>query len=312
MIDTSGGRKFSGEIVGDLQVISNIEAPRTTRLFELWYDHTFLENKLSILVGLHDYNSEFDVTQYGGLFINSSFGIGPDISSSARPSIFPLSAPALRVKITPSEEWEFLFGVYDGDPGDPDTSEHFPRSDYDADGGAFLASEAAYHFAPDSLPGSIKLGVWHNTGEFDDVVAVDRNGDPIKRDGNTGGYLVVDKMLYREKDEQGLGSFFQFGSNRKNVNTVHTYVGGGLTYLGFIPNRDQDEIGIALAHALITDDLVDAGGWEDFETTIEATYKAQITQFLSIQPDIQFVFNPGALEDMKDAFVAGARVETVF
>lgn len=309
MIDNSGNKKLTGDIVGDLQGVSNIEAPRTTRLYELWYEQSFFEDKLSVLMGIEDYNSEFDVTEYGGLYVNSSFGIGPEISKNARPSIFSLTAPALRVKITPNDQWQFLLGVYDGDPGDPNTSKHFPRSDFDHEGGAFIASEAAYHFTGDALPGFIKLGVWHNTGEFNDVSAVDDNGDPLKRDGNTGGYLVIDKMLYREKDEQGLGAFLQLGSNRKNVNEVNVYVGGGFNYRGLIPGRDKDEAGIAVAHARTNDDLLETARRDRFEMTVEATYKAQLTPCMSIQPDFQFVINPGAVSDIENAFIAGMRFE---
>ena len=297
MIDNSGEPKLTGEIVGDLQGISNIEGPRRNWLYELWYEHAFSEN-LSVLAGIHDHNSEFDVTEYGGLYINGSFGIGPEISAGARPSIFPMTAPVVRAKITPNEQWQLLLGVYDGDPGDPDVSKHIARSDFDKEGGAFFASEAAYFFTGDALPGFIKLGAWYNTGEFADVIDVDDNGDPVVRDGNTGGYLVVDKMLYREDGEQGLGAFVQFGSNRKNVNEVNRYVGAGLNYHGLIPGRDQDDFGIAFAQAQITDDLIDAGGRNDHETTIEATYRAQVTEHISLQPDLQYVINPGGVSDV--------------
>ncbi len=209
LIETSGGKKISSDIVGDLQGVSNIAAPRTARVFELWYEQTILENKLFLLLGIEDLNSEFYVSKYGGLYINSSFGIGPEVAGG-RPSVFPLAAPGIRLKFLPNERWEFLTAVYDGDPGDADEDENFPRSDFDKKGGAFLISEAGYHFGgqqtQDALPGFIKIGFWHNTGEFTDLVDgddLDASGDISEeelfvRDGNTGGYLVADKMLFRE------------------------------------------------------------------------------------------------------------------
>ena len=309
VLENSGGEKLTGSIVGDLQTVSNIEAPRTMRIYELWYQHSYLNDVLSLLLGFHDYNSEFNVTEYGGLYINSSFGIQPDISAGARPSIFPLAAPGVRLKITPNEQWELLLAVYDGDPGDPEESEHFPRSDFDSEGGAFIAGEVAYHFNNDYLPGFVKLGIWNNTGDFDDVSDLDGSGTPIKRSGNMGGYVLIDKQLYKEKDDQGLGGFIQFGANDKRVNEVNMYIGGGVNYKGLFPQRDDDEIGIAIAHARINDDIVGAGGRDDHETTIEATYSAQINDHIRIQPDIQYIFNPGAVNGTKDALVAGVRVE---
>jgi len=309
VIDSSGQDKITGSIVGDTQGVDNIEAPRTTRLYEMWYEHSFLDEALTVLFGFHDYNSEFDVTEYGGLYLNSSFGISVDISGGGRPSIFPLAAPAVRIKVTPKDNWELLFAIYDGNPGDPDISEHFPNSDFDDDGGAFLASEAAYHFSENVLPGFIKCGVWHNTGEFDDAVDTDPSGSAIKRDGNSGGYVVIDKMLYREEGEQGLGAFFQFGANKESVNEVNVYVGGGLNYRGLIPGRDEDDIGIAVASAHINEEISSTSTREDNETTIEVTYSALINDHIRIQPDLQYVNNPGAVSSVKNAFVVGARVE---
>ncbi len=124
LIDNSGGEKLSSDIVGDLQGVSNIAAPRTSRVFELWYEQTLIDEKFSLLVGIEDINSEFYVSEYGGLYINSSFGIGPELAA-ARPSVFPLAAFGVRSKFLFNERWEFLVGAYDGDPGNPDLSVFF-------------------------------------------------------------------------------------------------------------------------------------------------------------------------------------------
>lgn len=84
-------------IVGNTRATSNIEAPETIKLYEAWYNQDFAEGKLSLLVGLHDYNSEFNALEYSGGLRHSSFGIEPDISQVG-PSIFPTAALATRVK----------------------------------------------------------------------------------------------------------------------------------------------------------------------------------------------------------------------
>lgn len=303
VLENSGGKKLTGSIVGDLQGVSNIESPRTVRLYELWYQH-HLNEYFSVLAGFHDYNSEFNVTDYGGLYLNSSFGVEPDISLGARPSIFPLAAPGIRLKAAPVDAWEFLFAAYDGDPGDPDESEHVPRSDFDAEGGVFLAAEATHRFQLNDLPGSFKVGAWHNTGEFEHVV------DESSRDGNEGFYLLVDQQVFKEADaQQGLGMFLQLGTNDPNVNEINWYAGGGVNYRGLIPGRDHDEAGIAIAHARVNEDLADTDERERVETVIEATYRAEIREFITLQPDVQYILNPGAATDVPDAVVVGVRME---
>jgi porin len=76
------------ELMGDFQVANNIEAESNTRLYELWYEHNF--SFWSVLVGQHDLNSTFAKTDTGFFFVNSSFGIQPDLSTNVPTSIFPL------------------------------------------------------------------------------------------------------------------------------------------------------------------------------------------------------------------------------
>lgn len=72
--------------VGDAQGGSNIAAPNSWKLFEAWYQHNFLEEKLSLLVGLYDITSEFKVIREASeLFVNGSFGLSHHRPWSPRP-----------------------------------------------------------------------------------------------------------------------------------------------------------------------------------------------------------------------------------
>jgi porin len=114
VLSDQGGMLLTEEIVGDSQTVSNIEAPHSTRLYELWYEQILFDGKVSFLLGIHDLNSEFAASEHSSFFINSSFGISKEISGGARPSIFPLAAPAMRAKYTPDKSWEFMLGIYKG------------------------------------------------------------------------------------------------------------------------------------------------------------------------------------------------------
>jgi porin len=313
VLSNQGGKLLTEEIVGDSQTVSNIEAPPSTRLYEFWYEHSLFDGKLSFLMGVHDLNSEFAVTEHGALFINSSFGISKDISSGARPSIFPLAAPAVRAKFSPNKSWEFLLGVYNGDPGDPGVYRHSPRFVFNDQGGAFIGFETAYRFGHGTSPGTIKAGYWNNTGSFDDLSQIDPNGNPAIRKGNQGFYLVAEKTILATDNGRNLAAFLQLGSApNKNINEFTSYVGGGLKYAGLIPHRQQDEAGIAVAHAMVNNRLISDPGREKAETTLEITYRAVLNKSFALQPDVQFVFNPGADSTIKNAVIAGARFEISF
>jgi porin len=56
------------------QTISGVEASATTRLWELWYQQSFLNDKFDVKVGQQSLDQEFLVTEYGGTFVNATFG----------------------------------------------------------------------------------------------------------------------------------------------------------------------------------------------------------------------------------------------
>jgi porin len=304
--------KFLTEIVGDFQTTSNIEANEALKLYEVWYEHRFSNGMISVLAGLHDYNSEFSVVEYGGLFTNSSFGIGPDISQVG-PSIFPLTSLATRLKVELNENSYAMAAVYDGVPGDPDhpthTAIHFDHGD-----GIFAALEAGVsNNVPDNRDYyKLALGMWLHTAE---VESFDGNVD----DENKGVYLIAEKAIFAENDTgEGLGAFFQLGFANDDRNQVATYWGVGINYVGLIPGRNHDITGLGVARAINGGSFMrfskDVAGndVEHAETAIELTYRAGVLPWLTVQPDIQYILHPSMDPSIDDVLVAGIRVEILF
>ena len=58
------GANPSEDYIGDLQVADNFESEKGTKLYEFWYEHSFdlYGTDLSMLIGQHDLNSEFNIT----------------------------------------------------------------------------------------------------------------------------------------------------------------------------------------------------------------------------------------------------------
>lgn len=312
----AGTDRPSEKLVGDLQGVDNIDAPRLFKLFELWYEHNFFDKKLSIRAGLYNLNSEFDTTEYGALFLNSSFGIEPTISANTTSSIFPLASPAFRLKWDLAEHVTLQGAVLSGDPGDEDTNPHGFNPVWNNKRGTMIVGEGQIHgdvpLPYGALPGTLKVGAWDNTKDVDDLTAVDGSGDPVRHSGNYGLYAVIDQMLFREKDEQGLGAFFQYGQAPSDRNTLDKYIGLGLHYKGLLPDRDEDSLGVSYNRALTSDDYRSTGDFDKFEEVMEATYRIQFTESVVLQPDFQVVHNPGADPAIKDAKVATVRFQVTF
>ena len=68
------GRGLSANNLGNLNVISGIEAPKSSRLFELWYEQSLADGKVTVRIGQQAADQEFITSQYGALFLNAGFG----------------------------------------------------------------------------------------------------------------------------------------------------------------------------------------------------------------------------------------------
>jgi porin len=314
-LGTHGGAP--SELVGDVQGVSNLEAPGAVRLEEAWLQQNLLDGRLSWLVGRYDLNTEFYRLQSGGLFINSSFGIGPEFAQSgaAGPSIFPNTAFGTRVAFKPSPNAVWRVAVLDGVPVDRpgDGMRVFAPGD-----GALLVGEVALLARPDtggmprhrrfaigrglmrSYAAKVALGAWCYTARFLDL------SDTTQRRGSGGAYLIGDLST------RSVTIFAQLGLGDGRVNQIGGYLGGGLTFTAPIPGRAQDMVGLAVAaarngshyeRAETTAGIPTAG-----ETTVELTYLAPIGSWLAVQPDVQYVIHPGGTRATRNAVAPGLRI----
>jgi len=264
----------SASLIGDLHTVSNIEAADQFIVYQAWYEQQWLGGRLSLLAGLHDLNAEFYITEYGNLFLNSSFGIGPDISGNVTASIFPRPGLGLRLRVQPSEQVYMQAAVYDGDTA----TRAIRRAE-----GRMMIAEAGYVMTGGA---AYKLGCWRHSA--------DRLYAGRSFSGDYGVYGTIDQPLFEFDGSGKLGLFLQYGWVPADRNSNIRYAGGGLHLQAPIPGRDEDVLGLAVARA---DTHLDA------ETTLELTYSLVLTPWLSLQPSLQWIDNPGG-----DAMVRSARV----
>jgi len=329
VLGTHGGGP--SDLVGDVQGVSNIEAPSTVRLEEVWLQQNLLRGRLSWLVGRYDLNTEFYRLQSGALFINSSVGIGPEfgLSGVAGPSIFPNTAVGTRIDVKPSPNVVWRAAVLDGVPVDRpgDRIRLFASGD-----GALLVSEVALLARPDTVGvprqrrfrigrgpprpyrGKLALGAWYYTARFPDLVDTLASGAPVRHRGSRGAYFIGDRTLWsaRRGGATALAAFVQLGAGDARVNQIGAYVGGGLTLTGPFPSRAHDQVGLAVAVARNGAHYERAraalGMLVADETALELTYAAHVGSWLSVQPDVQLVIHPGGTRGPPNAVVPGLRV----
>jgi porin len=87
------GANLSANKLGTLNTASGIEADDATRLWELWYQQSFLNKRIDVKIGQQSIDQEFITSSNSALFVNTMFG-WPALPSYDMPSggpAYPLS-----------------------------------------------------------------------------------------------------------------------------------------------------------------------------------------------------------------------------
>jgi porin len=286
------GASPSSELIGDLQVSSNIEAGNHTFLQELWYKQTL--GKTELTIGLQDLNAQFANTENGSLFLNSSFGILPTISGNIPAPVYPLTSFGFSVKWMVSEKITWSDAVYDGCPSDFDHNPYNLNWQFNSGDGILINSEIQYLTNLRDLPGTYKLGIYNHNhlfkkGKSQDIDSACTN--------NMGVYAIADQIIWK-REKSSLGSFLQIGCGPVRLNKNYFYMGTGINYHLHSNKKRDDILGAAIALAWLNGNI-------DNETTLELTYKRQITKHIFLQPDIQYIINPAGLDTILGNSVAG-------
>ena len=304
---------------------------------------------LSLRVGQMIADSEFVISDYGALFTNGTFGWPAFLYTNipeGGPG-YPMGTLFVRVAVNPWEWMTLQSAVFQGNVFAQDVNRHGFRWDLNADQGYFWINElqVRWNQGDDAkgLPGQGKFGAWFHTEDFADPF-FDEAGIPLADERSSGNarthawnygfYWILDQMLYREPGEavassksgeqteenasnQGLGWFGRIAFGPQNRNFVGFYFDTGLVYTGLIPTRDEDQVGVGFVYAQLTNGArrtleLEGSRGVGAEMVLEFTYKAFLTPWLYIQPDAQLIINPGATQDLRNAFVLGGRVSINF
>jgi porin len=318
----SGG-KTNNDYLGSLLGISNIEVPvTTTRFYQAWIEQSFADDKVAVLAGLFPIDTEFQVVESAGLFVQPPYGAAPDLALTRGPSIFNNSSFGLRVKLQSKDLGLYAMGaVLDGIPGDPNrpkgTHIRFQSGD-----GTMQIAEIGYQ--PPAVPAApatepqesfekYAFGYWRYTAKVNDLVDVDANGDPVLR-RSSGWYALAERTLWRWGAGSNLTGFVRYGATDGDSTAIKHFYNVGARVRGLLPGRDDDVFGLAHTRGSVGDKFrasltADGITATAAESATELTYRIQVNKWFAVQPVIQWFRHPGATSDVPNATVVGARVE---
>lgn len=296
------GKNPSANVTGDFQTFSNIDAENHVALYEAWYCQHFFDDKFSVIFGQLDMNADFSISDNAMNFINSSFGVIPTLSLNNSLSIFPLLSLGAGLKLKFWKKFAFQTAVYNGNSGDFTTNPNAVNWKFSKSYGYYSISELHLYNKKDTIStGTYKFGFFYHSGQYYKWENVDTLAC------NYGFYLIADQMLI-PKDamyENGLNGFVQASFFPSDRNFLTLYLGGGLRYHGPWKKRKYDDFGIAFAYSNVSDKYVNLS--PDIllrhETAIELMYSYRFNENIRVQPEFQYVINPGAIILLKNTLV---------
>jgi porin len=271
---------------------------------------------------------------------------------------YPLSAPGVRFSARPVNGIAILGGMFNGTPVKNDNGtdpqlQNAHGTGFPLGGGTLSILEFQYSYP--ALGGMVeadekpplgftyRLGAWYDSRQFADQ-RFDQNGlslaNPVSNGiaqshhGDYAIYAVADQLVWRdERDPNRTVSVFAraMGTPFTDRNLIDYSANLGFVFHSPFRYRTDDtfDVGMGYAHvsnqaaALDRDNNVFsgvAGPVRSSETFVEVTYQYQVTPWLQLQPDVQYVFNPGAglpdpnnpAQRIRNEWVIGVRANIAF
>lgn len=279
------GYGLSGEngAMGDYFGFDGWEMDQISQISELWYQQKFFDGKIRLKIGKQDSNTDFGFLNSGWDFMNTAFSVNPN---TPLPS-FPYTPFGFMAEVNPKEWLSIRNGIYSKDSC------------------PFNITEIEFKPTIKNMPGRYMIGAWEmgDTNGYSVATGVEEEETVYNTFyRNYGVYFNFEQMVYKEQkdnpdDMQGLVVFGQTGMSPSNKNDLSKYGAIGLHYKGPFPKRDNDIVGLALGCGNFASRLnnitYDLGGRTGSETVVEGFYRLFITKWFYLQPDVQFIMNPG-------------------
>jgi porin len=230
------GAGLTQKALGDVGVVSFIDAYDGVRLDTLWLEQCFCDQRFSLRAGLLAVDDEFYQTNAESVFVHAAFGWPSALALNLPLPTYPYACPGVRLKVQPTG-WSYaMLGVVDGNPApgvfhDPSPNAA-PSNDFNKHGtawalrrdeGAFFIAEAGVHFndppgppalcasAADSkkamqeawgLFTSVRVGVGYDTDTFSDaydaaLIGLNAPGAPARARARGGDWAI-----YAQADQE--------------------------------------------------------------------------------------------------------------
>ncbi|MCK0746090.1 carbohydrate porin [Chromohalobacter nigrandesensis] len=293
-----------------------------TRLTQFWYRQGFFDDALSIKLGRIPFGDDFATIDSN--FQNLAFGGAQPGNWGNNIYNWPISQWAAVIRTNFASDWYAQLGAFNINDSNLENDNGFDLRTSGTEGTLFPV-ELGYTPTLNGMDGAYKLGFYTQNVEnraYGAGPATDTS------DTNTGLYYVVQQQVTTRggNPDRGLTLFSMGNANHGDTAGIDRYLSIGATYEGPFDARPQDDAGIGLAYLHVNDDVNDYVDYynatpaglssplprQGHEYDAEIYYSFNLTDYLALRPNLQYVVNPSAVDSVDNAWVAGTTIKASF
>jgi porin len=327
------GRGLTQDKIGNAISVQQIYGGgQTYRLVQMRMDHHLFEDRFTLSYGRVTATADFLTSPFYCAFVNNGTCGQPPAPFFNMPggiTAYPQGTWGAVADLKLPRETYVKLGLYDGDPnvGD-DVSQHGANFSWGRNG-VLVVGEMGWKPKEGffSMPGRYSFGGYYHTGHEPDVARDMAGGNLFlsglparEHHGQEGLYLLFEQMLYRNpgREKTGLNAFMTFvASPNETKSPMPYFLNGGIVWEGLLSWRPADKLALGGYSAWFGSDLRAAqrnAGLhpQHNETDLELNYQVQLTRFLYVRPNIQYVIQPNGQTYIQNALVIGAEVGVTF
>lgn len=319
------GSSLSSVYIGNLFTVQQVFGGSTFHLVDLAWQQKLFDDRFEFRVGRIAAGDDFLVSEYDYLFMQNAFDGNPVgiFFNSPGMTAYPNATWGFLGKFNATQRLSMLVGVYNGDPSI--RANAYNGANFTLNGPVFVIGELQYQvnaLKDDTGPiGNYKLGFWYDNSVYTNF------GTANTTRGNYGIYGLFDQLVLPFGDpheSRGLGIFGSIlASPDQSISAMPYFFTAGLAARGMFSERPDDIAGLGFVYGSASNDLANAQrqaqilnpaiGVQSYEAVLELTYRINFPgNSVFFQPDIQYIFNPGAANQFSNALVLGCQIGVNF
>lgn len=320
------GQSLAANTIGSIISVQEVYgAGQNVRLAELSYEQLLLQDRLRLKLGWLHASDDFATSPIYCYFQNNGFCGQIAIVVNSGFTIYPTGSWGGLAKISLTDDVYFQTGVYEVNPTLATPANGFKLG---LSGATGIIMPAQIGWQPrlgtNGLKGHYRLGGYYDTSDVPYLGSPVGGPQALAR-GRWGFYGQADQMIYRTAPgtDRGLTAFAVLAYAAPDTAMLEYIAQLGFLQRGTFAEREDDTIGLAISYSRISSTLVAAQNAanavspgsvavQSSETTIELNYRAQLTPWFSLMPNLQYVIRPNGVTTIPNALVLGLQVRLTF